>query len=371
MLMAPRDEGHLIVMTETLQLPGIDRVLRLSKRVTGHEYAGVSLIGLSPATSDDGPSVTLDVRDPLISATLAHGAVYEEPDIHAPGSPPLRSFAGVRLCGASGAPLGTLWVGSGTPHRMDETDTTALADLGALLEAELDRRGQAGLAAEVQRRLLPVGPPPITDLDMAADCRPAQEVGGDFYDWWRTGGSLQLVVADVMGKGVPAAIVASAIRAMLHAALTFNRPATALRRVGGDLQSDLDQLARFATCFTARLNLTTHTVTYADAGHGLAVILRGDGTVSRLNSTDLPLGVMPDATWQEQETTLGPGEMLLAVSDGVLDLFETTAACLDRALELHRSGARAADYVAELVNDRTAADPDDDLTVVAIGRMAS
>lgn len=351
--------------------PGIDRVLRLSRRVTGHEYAGISVPDLSfvPADGSATPA-TPAIEEPLIAATVARAGVYQDADIAVPGPSGLRSYAGVALRAESGGVLGALWVGSTTPHALDADALAALADLGAILGTELDRSDRASLAAEVQRQLLPERAPAAPGLDMAAACRPAQEVGGDFYDWWRRGDELQIVVADVMGKGVPAAIVGSAIRAMLHAALSFHPPGAALRRVGGDLQSDLDQVARFATCFAARLDLETYQLTFVDAGHGLALILRADGSVTRLSSNDPPLGAMPDAVWQEQVDRLAPGELLLVASDGVLDLFETTAEYLACAQKLHRGGARAADYVAELVRDAAATAPGDDLTVLAIGRPA-
>ena len=205
---------------------------------------------------------------------------------------------------------------------------------------------------------------------MAADCRPAYEVGGDFYDWWRTGETIQLVVADVMGKGVPAAIVAAAVRAMLRAALTFHEPGAALTRVGGDLQADLDHVGRFATCFAVRLDVATGRLDYADAGHGLAMVLRADGTPEALDTDDLPLGTLPDTVWRSRRTTLGPGETLLVVSDGVLDLFENQKLGIERAVALHLSGATAADFVADLSRSDVLGEPEDDLTVIAVRRPA-
>jgi serine phosphatase RsbU (regulator of sigma subunit) len=155
---------------------------------------------------------------------------------------------------------------------------------------------------------------------------------------------------------------------MLRAALTFHEPGAALSRVAGDLQGDLDHVGRFATCFAARLDLASGRLDFADAGHGLAVVLRASGEVTQLNTPDLPLGTMPEAVWRSDHTVLEPGDTLLVVSDGVLDLFESPQDGVRRALQLHRVGARAADYVEELLGGPLG-EPDDDLTVVAVRRV--
>jgi hypothetical protein len=345
-------------------MPGLDRVLRLARLLTGREHAGVALAGLTVPGPD-----ALSLEHPAVARALSAGGVHE--DVLAPAVlDGARSFAGVPLRPSGSASTGVLWVAGSAPAPLDGAARDALVDLAALLEAELERSGAIGLAAEVQRQLLPDHAPEAPGYDMAAACRPAQEVGGDFYDWWRTGDSLQVVVADVMGKGVPAAIVAAAVRAMLRAALTFHEPGAAFTRVGGDLQADLDHVGRFATCFAARLDVATGRLAYADAGHGLAMVLRSDGTAEPLQTDDLPLGTLPGTVWRSRQTTLAPGETLLVVSDGVLDLFEDQAIGVESAVRLHRAGANAADYVAGLDRSDLLGEPGDDLTVVAIRRQA-
>lgn len=347
------------------RLPAVEHALRLARRLTGRELAGVTLLDGGPPLGDP-----LDPDHPLVWATLSDTGVHQAGDLPPEVTGPLRSYAGVRLGSANGGGLGVLWVGDRTPGLVDEAGCAALQDLAVLLQDELERSGAMTLAAEVQRQLLPERAPAAPGYELAAACRPALEVGGDFYDWWSTDADLRLVLADVMGKGVPAAIVAAAVRAMLRAALTFHEPAAALSRVAGDLQSDLDQVAKFATCFAARLELATGRLCFADAGHGLCLVLRNDGSLTLLDSDDPPLGTLPGTTWQGRETTLAPGEVLVAVSDGVLDLFESPAEGLGRALALHRQGASAADFVADLAELDRHGDHSDDLTVVAVRRTA-
>lgn len=352
-------------------LPGIDRVLRLAPRVTGRELAGITLLSMAEAPVAVPADVPLTADHPLVAATLDTDGVLQVEDV--PGDATLgdrraRSFAGVALRPADGQPLGVLWVADPEAGRLGPSEESALADLGALLEAELERSGTMGLAAEVQRQLLPERAPHLPTLEMAARCTPAQEVGGDFYDWWVTDGQLQLVVADVMGKGTPAAIVAAAIRAMLRAALRFNPPGAAFTRVAGDLQDDLDHVAKFATCFGARIDPATGRVRYVDAGHGLAVVLRTDGTAIHLAGEDPPLGALAGAVFQEHEVVLQPGDTLLAVSDGVLDHFAGPREALRLALREHGDGADPARLVAAF--DDADARITDDLTMVAIRRCA-
>lgn len=345
------------------------RALRLARQVTGRPYAGIAFLGssASSASSATDAAMTLGADHPLVRAVLQATGVHEDDgDLLAP--PWVRSFAGIRLDGAAGSPLAVLWVAGEVAGTLGAGARQGLADLAALLAAELERSNAIGVAGEVQRQLLPARAPEAPGYDLAAACHPALEVGGDFYDWWRAGDSLRLVLADVMGKGLSAAIVAAAVRAMLRAALSFHEPAAALSRVAGDLQSDLDHVARFATCFAAHLDLATGRLDYADAGHGLGVVLRADGSHGVLDSEDPPLGALPGSTWRAQRTVLAPGDTMLVVSDGVLDRFQSRRDAVSRALELHRSGAVARTYVDALTTADAWDRSGDDLTVVAIRR---
>ena len=230
------------------------------------------------------------------------------------------------------------------------------------LEAELAR------AAQVQAELLQVDPPVLDGFELAARCVPARDVGGDFYGWHESApGFLKLTVGDVMGKGMPAALLMATVRAAIRAVARTQSPGTAVELTAGALQSDFERSGSFVTLFHAQLDVATRTLTYVDAGHGHVFVRRADGTREALGSGGLPLGILPDQTYEQHTIQMAPGDALVVYSDGLVEARpdreldrRTIAAQLDGA-------ASAAEIVDRLVGlaDLTGAPPDD-LTVVAL-----
>jgi len=182
------------------------------------------------------------------------------------------------------------------------------------VKLEIDR------AATIQQSLLP----PKTSLlpEMFAvqgRCIPARTVGGDFYDWYPTPDGIALTVGDVMGKGVGAGMIAAAVRSVIRSSSDDLDPAVALRRATTGLSNgDSDVDIQFTTCFHARITPSGE-IRWADGGHGLALIRRATGLVERLQSSDLPIGL--GERWTSHTEQLHPGDTIVCISDGVLDLF--------------------------------------------------
>jgi serine phosphatase RsbU (regulator of sigma subunit) len=109
-------------------------------------------------------------------------------------------------------------------------------------------------------------------------------------------------------------------------------------------------------------------VRFADAGHGLTVVVRADGTAERMLSTGLPLGAWPDSEWDELELQLGPGDALVSVSDGVLDLYDGTLTALERLVALVRSSPDAQGAVDRVVRAAGRQELVDDVTVLVVRR---
>ena len=208
------------------------------------------------------------------------------------------------------------------------------------LNAELLR------AAEIQASLLPPSPPTLDGYDVAAICHPAREVGGDFYDWQMLpDGSLSVLIGDVMGKGMPAALLMATVRAALRPVLAMQGPADGLRQVEAALTNDLERSGSFVTLFVARLDPSRHAVEYVDAGHGLAVVTRADGRSTNLATRSLPLGVFPGMDVQHETLELDPGDALILYSDGLVD--SLPGACLSPGeLASHVAGAGSAEAIA-------------------------
>jgi serine phosphatase RsbU (regulator of sigma subunit) len=174
-------------------------------------------------------------------------------------------------------------------------------------------------AQNIQRAFLPREVPDLPGWQLAPYYLPAREVGGDFYDFLLfEDGRLGLIIGDVTGKGIPAALVMTATRTMLRTAAQEKAdPGKVLARVNDLLYPDMET-GMFATCFYALLDPASGKLRYANAGHE-PPYRRSDGHASELWATGMPLGMMPGTQYEEYETILSPGESLLFYSDGLVE----------------------------------------------------
>ncbi|RIJ25775.1 serine/threonine-protein phosphatase, partial [Clavibacter michiganensis subsp. insidiosus] len=192
-------------------------------------------------------------------------------------------------------------------------------------------------------------------------------MSGDFFDWQRTPDGLVVTLADVMGTSVGAARIAATVRAALRVASSALDPARTPSVVDRAVEADLDANDAFVALLHMRLDVRTGEVALVDAGHGLSVVCRADGTREAVPSRNLPLGVLGTQEWSTTRLRLDPGDMLLVCSDGVLDLFDGTGDSMDTAARTAADADRtAAAAVASLTRMATSTAPPDDVTVVAI-----
>ncbi|HEV8231808.1 MAG TPA: SpoIIE family protein phosphatase [Thermoanaerobaculia bacterium] len=173
------------------------------------------------------------------------------------------------------------------------------------------------LAAAIQREILPRELPRIPGLELAGATRPTRQVGGDYFDFFPlSGGRLGFLVADVSGKGIPAALLVSTVHAAVH--LQIEASATIV-----DLVSRIDHhLQRFSaahkflTLFFGLLEPDAGLLRYVSAGHNPALLARRFGGIERLNATGVPVGLLPHGSWREETAPFLPGDMLCVYSDG-------------------------------------------------------
>jgi sigma-B regulation protein RsbU (phosphoserine phosphatase) len=226
-------------------------------------------------------------------------------------------------------------------------------------------------AAEVQRGLLPAQLADLGEYELAGGCTPARVVGGDFFDWYPTPGGVAFTLADVMGKGIGAAILAATVRAVLRSELPGDDLATAFAAAATRLDDDLAPAGSFVTTFHGALDVGSGVIRYIDAGHGLSLHVRADGGVERLATTSLPIGLQLEGGafdgWRQHVVTLAPGDTLVCASDGVLDLYDGTLASLDEVERIARAAPDAQSIVDTLLELAGTAAPDD-VTVVALRR---
>ncbi len=178
------------------------------------------------------------------------------------------------------------------------------------------------IAQEIQHLLLPRSLPQLEGFGLAGGWQSAHEVGGDFYDALAVGEqSLFLMVADVMGKGVPAALFAATMRGLLRGlAARSDDPAKILDGLNRLLYTELSAVNMFITAQVVHFDLKTRQITAASAGHPPALYVPpGRHTVVALPTQGLPIGVMPDTVYKSETALLGEPATLLLHTDGLTD----------------------------------------------------
>ena len=234
------------------------------------------------------------------------------------------------------APRGELpWNEVQSLHLQLVADLAGVALEGDTLRQAMQRHErvdrQLGMGAEIQAELLPNRCPLIEGVTVAARCRSAFEVGGDYYDFIPTqpqgsGPGLAaarwaLVIGDVMGKGVPAGLLMALLRGLLRAeVLSGHAPDRILHDLNQLAQEDLAHSHRFVTLFYSDFDPRTRLLRYANAGHHPPLIWRrGTGQVERLDVPGVVIGLQPGADYDTGQTLLEPGDVLLYFTDGVTE----------------------------------------------------
>ena len=202
---------------------------------------------------------------------------------------------------------------------------------------------QLSIGAEIQAQLLPDHCPVIEGVELAARCRPAFQVGGDYYDFIptrpeligrrRERGRWALVMGDVMGKGVPAGLLMTMLRGMLRAEVLSGLPPDRILHDLNQLaQEDLAQSHRFVTLFYSDFDPRTRRLRYANAAHNPPLLWRSEQrSISRLDAAGLLIGLQPEADYGLGEVRLDPGDVLLYYTDGVTEAPGLTGDRFDEA----------------------------------------
>ncbi|WP_375504566.1 PP2C family protein-serine/threonine phosphatase [uncultured Jatrophihabitans sp.] len=325
--------------------------------------------------------VTVKLGSPVVVGDVTADARFADlPVVNGP--PYLRFYAGVPLNDEDGVTVGTFSLFDTVPRQLDRTQLVMLSQLASWARRELVDSTEMERARTVQRSLLPtrtVAPPGYA---MAGVCLPTKGVGGDFFDHAVVNGKLLLTLMDVMGKGVSAALVAASVRALIRASVSHQ---VALVGTSGDrrgsrvtdvvtatdalVTDDLAQTGTLVTGFAAVVDPPTGVITWVDAGHGLAIIVRQDGTSERLVGEDLPIGLGLGGRWTEHRSRLLPGDVLLVVSDGLFDLLGGTAESFERGIRYLVLADPDPATLVERIEDLTSlAVALDDVTALAVRR---
>jgi sigma-B regulation protein RsbU (phosphoserine phosphatase) len=185
---------------------------------------------------------------------------------------------------------------------------------------------QLEVARQVQLQLLPARDPQLEGYEISAYNFPTEEVSGDYYDWVRIyDDQIGMVIADVSGKGVPAALLMAFLRASLRAATHIGyAPHISMSKVNYLLWESIER-NQFVTAFYGILDATNRTLAYSNAGHSPALLMKVDGTVRFEERGGVPLGMFRDSRYYEYFETIEPGEVFVLYTDGVTEAMSQAA----------------------------------------------
>lgn len=190
----------------------------------------------------------------------------------------------------------------------------------ALREERLSR--ELEIAAEIQKSLLPTSLPQVGTLSIAVSSAPASEVGGDFYDFITADDRhLTLIIGDVAGKGVPAALLTSVTRTMLRVeAMRGEPPHRIIQQANSVLYQDLSRADSFVTVFVATIDTFTGVMQYASAGHMPAIVWRSETrTVEQLKATSPPVGIFQQQGGITHTVNINAGDSVVFYTDGITE----------------------------------------------------
>jgi sigma-B regulation protein RsbU (phosphoserine phosphatase) len=192
-----------------------------------------------------------------------------------------------------------------------------------LHEQELESKrlqAQLEIARDVQLELLPDHDPNLENFDISAYVFPTEEVSGDYYDWVRIfEDQIGIVVADAVGKGIPAALLMSFLRASLRAGVQIGyAPHIALSNVSKLLWDSVED-HQFITAIYGILDSTNRTFVFSNAGHNPPLLMRPDGEYRFVEYGDTPLGMFDDVHYHQHFIRLEPGQVMVIYTDGITE----------------------------------------------------
>jgi serine phosphatase RsbU (regulator of sigma subunit) len=299
-----------------------------------------------------------------------HAPVSRPSDGAAGNAEPLPAWGGIftRFTDIDGNSFGL--VGFDEVNREIEAQRRRVAEK---LESERRTAQELEIAKQVQARLFPQRLPAMQTLEYAGVCIQAHQVGGDYHDFLDLGrGRFGLVIGDISGKGIAAALMMANLQANLRSlcAIALDEPQRLLRSVNQLFYENTTESA-FATLFFAEYDDKLRRLRYASCGHLPALLFRGDGTIERLDSTGTVLGIFKEWDCSITDRGLFPGDTLVLYTDGITESFnpageEFGEQRLIEAFRRHRELPAAA-LITSIVNevqDFSAGQQHDDITLI-------
>lgn len=233
-------------------------------------------------------------------------------------------------------------------------------------------QAEAGL---IQRALMPAAMPHIDGCDLAARWQPASGIGGDCYDVLRFSHTRAgIAIADVIGKGLPAALLMSNLQAAIRAFATSGAPEREVISSVNRLLARNILPGKFVTCCYLTVDALAGRVTFANAGHNPPLLLKRDGRVEQLGATGVVLGVFPDAVYEAQSTDLASGDLLVCYTDGITEATSPSgeefgeARLIEAARAAEPDAAAVVEGITGAVAAWTGGATQDDATLIVVRR---
>ncbi len=361
---------------------------------SGWDSDPVELNRRIPLEAKSGPGWVIRTRQPLLVEDL----LGSDPTAWSPSwleSEGFRGHAIVPLVAEDRA-IGALVMNNRAPRMLTEDELRLLQlmanqaaiaiETARLQVRENERRRmeqELAIGRKMQRSLLPADSPRVPGYELGVRYQAAREVGGDFYDFcWVPGEKrrLGLIIGDVSGKGVPAALFMAMCRTNLRAAVLSGRsPSAALQRANELILND-SQAEVFLSAIYALLDPQTGRLSYANGGHNRPLLIQGaTGEILELSARGIILGEFEEVAIEEQHIELSPGDALILYTDGITEAIDADQQAFGEERLKEVLGAHAGESPEELVSAVTEAlqafigtEPNaDDFTIVAIARKRS
>ncbi|HOP06009.1 MAG TPA: SpoIIE family protein phosphatase [candidate division Zixibacteria bacterium] len=383
----------------------LQEILSSLKEAVSYDAGGVYLInsekgdiqslytvGYDPALD---AKVRLKVGQGLVGYVAKSGETINVPDVTADdryvtARPETRSEMAVPII-LDDLVIGVINLESNEMHAFQGSDRSLLSAFANHAAISIERarlheeiisakklEEQLNIAREIQQTFLPDGTPSIAGYDIAGQNIPSFQVGGDYYDFIRIVESQYgIAIADVAGKGIPAALIMASFRASLIAEIRNNYSIRTICRKVNRLLTESLQPGRFVTAVYGVLDAKNHVLTFANCGHNLPILLRVDGSVEYLREGGPVMGVTAEAEYEERPLYIHAGEVLLFYTDGVSEVFNDKGEefGLDRLIEVVRSNRdRSSREILGAVYNAVKAwaassHVFDDLTMIAVKRI--
>jgi sigma-B regulation protein RsbU (phosphoserine phosphatase) len=339
-LMAGTSDVREVLRTAAESVAKVLRVKACSIRLLDEATGALAIAAgynLSPEYLGKGP-VRVE-ENPIDEAALNGKMVYiadvsNDPRIRYPAQAQKEGLVSGLVTGMvfRNRPVGVIRVYTGEPHVFSAFEASLLRAVGAqaavaiensrltdqAIQAEILKR-QIGMAAEVQRRMVPAEAPRHTRLAFGTVYEPTYALGGDFYDFLGLpDGRIGVAIADVVGKGIPASLLMASVRSALRVwAYSEHTIEEAVAGVNRQLCRDT-LMQEFVTLFYGVFSADGGTLTYCNAGHDPPLLARG-GRITQLDAGGMLVGTVPEATYQSAVVTLEPGDAVLLYTDGAVD----------------------------------------------------